>query len=377
MGKLAVAGGAALVVVAVVSGCSAGSTGTEDGPITFGAFVPITGAVANPSNQDAVKLAEEAINADGGILGRDVDIEIYDVGDTPESAVNAVNRGISDGIQFAFGFANSPQVLATAGAFQDAEVPLLFFTVSQVLDFETTGNPWLYRGLPAAAPISDRGIQYLHDELGVEDFATVTTSDDGSKASHPFIDAAVEDLGGKVVTSIEYSPQATDTTSEVLDITGSGAEGMFLWGFPQPQAVLIRQLRQAGSDIPIMLDYGGSFQISNNLLPAELLSGVYSSAACPVDLLDSAADVYAELPQPDKADTYTGLFYDSVFVFADVIEAAGSVDPTSVQEGLASPDSLDYDGICGSYVGSDDHNVANFGVVLSLEGGELTVAPGQ
>ena len=82
-----------VVFLAMLCLCVASGAWAEE-TIRVGYLAGITGdfAAYGQPEVNAVKLAAEEINAKGGVLGKKLEIVIYDYKSRPEDAVNAVRR---------------------------------------------------------------------------------------------------------------------------------------------------------------------------------------------------------------------------------------------------------------------------------------------
>ncbi len=82
-----------LLLLEVAFVCVASGAWADD-VIKVGYLAGITGdfAAYGQPEVNAVKLAAEEINAKGGVLGKKLEIVIYDYKSRPEDAVNAVRR---------------------------------------------------------------------------------------------------------------------------------------------------------------------------------------------------------------------------------------------------------------------------------------------
>src|SRR4051812_50216057 len=97
-------------------------------PIKIGVTQPLTGAFAASGNYVAqgAKIAEEAINAQGGVLGRKIQLVIEDNKSNPTEAVATAEKLISkDKVPVLMGAWSSTLTLAIMPKLMEYEVPNL------------------------------------------------------------------------------------------------------------------------------------------------------------------------------------------------------------------------------------------------------------
>src|SRR5918992_3092550 len=84
------------IVAAAFAASLLGTAGAQE-PIKIGVTQPLTGAFAASGNYVAqgAKIAEEAINAQGGVLGRKIQLVIEDNKSNPTEAAASVEKLIS------------------------------------------------------------------------------------------------------------------------------------------------------------------------------------------------------------------------------------------------------------------------------------------
>ncbi|MGH3475841.1 MAG: ABC transporter substrate-binding protein, partial [Nocardioidaceae bacterium] len=91
---------AALAIAAPACGIGGGDDGSSDDssePITIGASLPLTGEFSQPGQaaKEGYEVWQEMINADGGLLGRDVELVIKDDASNQNTIVADYNALIS------------------------------------------------------------------------------------------------------------------------------------------------------------------------------------------------------------------------------------------------------------------------------------------
>ncbi|HID04312.1 MAG TPA: hypothetical protein EYP20_00750 [Aigarchaeota archaeon] len=123
----------AAVVIAVAAGAFYYTTiaGQETEPIKIGVLAALTGpgARAGKAMANAAEMAEEDINNAGGLLGRKVDIIVYDTEDKPETGKIVAERAIlQDGVVALAGIFRSEVSMVVADVVAEHKIPLVVGT---------------------------------------------------------------------------------------------------------------------------------------------------------------------------------------------------------------------------------------------------------
>src|SRR5258705_9247407 len=129
---------------ALASTCS-GTAFAQDA-IKIGVTQPLTGAFAASGNYvtEGAKLAEAAINAGGGVLGRKIQLVIEDNKSNPTEAVATAEKLIAkDKVPVMMGAWSSTLTLAGMPKLMEYQVPMGGETASSG-KITTSGNPYIF-----------------------------------------------------------------------------------------------------------------------------------------------------------------------------------------------------------------------------------------
>lgn len=220
----------------------------QDDPLVFGGALPLTGwgADAGEYNRRGYELWEKHVNEDGGLLGRQVEVKIYDDASDPTTTARLYERLITeDEVDVLLAPWSDDMTmpattvaekygkpLVTGGATLDAIWDRGYRYVNGLLP-----SSYDYVGLPMRM-IADQGgvnsVAIAHNEL------TYTTG---------FGDAAVrnaEALNLEIVLREAYSADATDFTA-ILTKARSGEPDLFVGGTGGEDAIqILRQAEEVG-----------------------------------------------------------------------------------------------------------------------------------
>ena len=305
--------------------------------LRIGCVFPSTGpaAEAGQLQLNGAKLALDAVNKAGGVLGKPMELVTEDDQTTNPGAVLAFSKLASQPEIVAFlGSIRSTQNHAMAPDILKTAKPVCFGGTDPVLT--QLGNPWLFRCRPndnySAKVIADYGVNTLAKKKWAVVHSTDAFGTSGAKA----LTAALRQLGASIALDQGYTNQSQDFTPVVLAIRQSGAEviGSY-FTFEGDIGIFARQLHQLGVAVP----WVGSPSITN--VTALRLAGpaLYNTfgVADYAEESSDAAKAYgaayraATKLAPDNQSSWT---FDAVTLLARAINAAGKTDPGAVRAAL-------------------------------------------
>lgn len=307
--------------------------------IKIGMCAPITGPAAEAGKYatGGAKLAVEAINKAGGVLGKQLELIVEDDQTTNPGIVLAFSKlaAQSDIVGF-LGSIRSTQVHAMAPDVLKLGKPVMFGGTDPNLT--KLGNPWLFRFRPndsySGRVIADYGVK----TLGKKKWAVLHSTDAFGTAGGKALTEALGKLDATIALDQGYANQSQDFTPVVLAIKQSGAEilGSY-FTFENDLGIFARQLRQLGVNIP----WVGSPSIVNVTalkLAGPALYGTYGVADYAEESSEASKafgkayrDAYKVAP-----DNQSSWPYDAVTVLAAAINKAGSTDPQKIRDAIVA-----------------------------------------
>jgi branched-chain amino acid transport system substrate-binding protein len=261
--RMAAAIAAIAAIALVLTGCANdGAAGSSDGansnkPILIGGTLGLTGTFSGPSA--AYKSAYEywagQVNKSGGLLGRQVQLKIYDDESNATTAQQLYQRLINDDHA---DLLLAPYTTAVGGAV----VPLTERAgkilwdpgfVSQKLHSTSKFlvTSWPYQEPEYPRPFFEY-LKSLPQDQRPSTIAVATAQNpftlvvrDGFNGTDGVLNYAKE-LGIKVVFNEEYNQTATDLTSLVQQAKAKNADAFVALGLPNDSALMAKTVHQAG-----------------------------------------------------------------------------------------------------------------------------------
>ena len=254
---------AAILVLAsillVACGDDEGESGDEGEPIVVGAAVAESGIMSQfdePVVQGA-EIAIDEINADGGVDGRDLELVVSDhqsdLEQVQRSALDVMDQGAEVVItthDFDFGSpaaltANAEGLLSLGGA------------GGMSFGFEGVG-PLHFNLYPGNVTEGAVMAQFAHDQGYERPYLLQDLSIEYTREVCEFFAESWEGLTGSAPAGQStFQNDDRSFSSQVNDVRGSDADSVILCSYPPGGPGLIRQLRAADVDLPVVASGGG------------------------------------------------------------------------------------------------------------------------
>src|ERR1700675_2527697 len=256
-----------------------GRASAQGATMKIGMCAPVTGPAAESGRyaQIGAKIAVDAVNKAGGVLGKQIELSVDDDQATNPGIVLAFAKLAAQSDIVAFlGSIRSTQVHAMAPDVIKLGKPVMIGGTDPNLTH--MGNQWLFRFRPndsySGRVIADYGV----NALAKKKWAVLHSTDAFGTAGGKALSAALEKLGAPPVLDQGYANQSQDFTPVVLAIKQSGADilGSY-FTFENDLGIFARQLRQLAVNIP----WAGPPSITNTTalkLAGPALYGTYGVA---------------------------------------------------------------------------------------------------
>ena len=232
--------GATLVAAALV----AAPVAAQDA-IRIGVTQPLTGAFAASGNYvtQGAKIAEDQINAAGGVLGRKIQLVIEDNKSNPTEAVATAEKLIGkDKVPVMMGAWSSTLTLAVMPKLMEYGVPMLVETSSSG-KITTSGNPWIFRISPTSE-MEARAFGSMNKSMGIKKADFLATNNDfGLGASKEFSEM-LKGQGVQIGVMETMDPKATDFSAQLAKIKASGSDTLFVTTAVEQITLILKQAKE-------------------------------------------------------------------------------------------------------------------------------------
>lgn len=213
----------------------------------FPIVMPITGfmSVEGGSQRNGVVMAFED-------AGMSVDYPIYDTTTSAAGAATALDKALSSGDAIAAAITIfGTEVVAMMPVAEEYEVPML--TISGLSKVTESGNPFMFRFLPNDREIKVAHARYVKEKLHLSKPALIGDTTAYGQGGFALLKEDFAKLG--VALAFEDSsiaPDTKDMTPLLTKVKASGADSIVLHTVAAPMALIIKQARASGMDLPII-----------------------------------------------------------------------------------------------------------------------------
>ena len=333
---------AAAALTLAVSFSSSSALAQE--PIRIGAFLSSTGPAAFLGDPElkTLELYVDKLNADGGVIGRKLQLVAYDSTGDAEKARTFVKRLIEqDKVDIIVGGSTTGGTMAAVPLVEAAGMP--FISLAGAVVIVEPVKKWVFK-----TPHTDRmACEKIFADMQTRKMtkaAIIAGTGGFDKSMRAECLKVVGGYGIEVVADETYGASDTDMTTQLTKIKGSNAQAVLNAGFGQGPAIVTRNYRQVGLTLPLYQSHG---------VPSREYIKLSGAAAEGVRLPAAALLVANLLPDNDpqkpivvgytkayadkyKSDvsTFGGHAYDGLMLAVNAIKAAGSTDKAKVRDAL-------------------------------------------
>lgn len=331
------------VAAAFAASLVVGSASAQE-TIKIGVTQPLTGAFAASGNYVAqgAKIAEDAINAQGGVLGRKIQLVIEDNKSNPTEAAATVEKLISrDKVPVLMGAWSSTLTLAVMPKLMEYQVPMLVETSSSG-KITTSGNPYIFRISPTSE-MEARAFAPMVKSFNIKKADFLATNNDfGLGASQEF-SQMLKKNGVQVGVMETMDPKATDFSAQLAKIKASGGDTLFVTTAVEQITLILKQAKEQQVKARIITTGG-----SNS--PDQLIAQAGEAANGSYHLVFFTPWFPDAVKNPDIAKRFVAEWnkrghnvggltegfrgWDGVHTIVEAIKAAGKPDAKAIQKAM-------------------------------------------
>jgi branched-chain amino acid transport system substrate-binding protein len=312
--------------------------------IKIGVTQPLTGAFAASGNYvtQGAKIAEEQINAAGGVLGRKIQLVVEDNKSNPTEAVATAEKLIGkDKVPVMMGAWSSTLTLAVMPKLMEYGVPMLVETSSSG-KITTSGNPWIFRISPTSE-MEAKAFAGNVKALGIKKADFLATNNDfGLGASKEFSEM-LKAQGVQIGVMETMDPKATDFSAQLAKIKGSGSDTLFVTTAVEQITLVLKQAKEqqvkqriittGGSNSPDQLIQQAG-EAANGSLHLVFFTPWFPEAVKNPELARKFVAEWTARKYPVGGLTEGFRGWDGVNTIVEAIKAAGKAEPAAIQKAL-------------------------------------------
>lgn len=317
---------------------------TAQEPIRIGSFLAVTGPASFLGDPEAktLEMVVEQLNAQGGVLGRRLQLVHYDSAGDAEKARTFAKRLIEqDRVDVIVGGSTTGETMAVVPLAEQVGLP--FVSLAGAVVIVEPVKKWVFK-----TPHTDRmACDKIFVDMkarGATRAALISGSGGFDKSMRAECLKVAPNHGVQIVADETYGAADTDMTPQLTKIRASNAQAVLNAGFGQGPAIVTRNFRQVGLTLPLYQSHGVASK-EYIRLAGEAAEGVRLPAAALLvaDLLDagdaqkSVVTGYRDAYQKrygSEVSTFGGHAYDGLMLYVHAVKAAGGTDKARVRDAL-------------------------------------------
>lgn len=341
-----------LMALMVMFGCKK----KEDEPIKIGALFAVTGPAAflgEPERNTAQMVIDE-INAKGGINGRKLKLIAYDTVSDPSKAVQLATKLIRDDKVVAIiGPSTTGESMAVVPVAEKEQIPLI--SCSAGIKITEPVKKWVFKTAQNDSLAVSRIYEHLQKQKQTK-VALLTVSDGFGASGREQLKAQADKSGISIVFDETYGPKDTDMSTQLTKIRGSQAQAIICWGTNPGPAIIAKNAKQLGINIPVFMSHGVSSRKFIDLAGdaaegLKLPSGkvIVANLLPDSDPQKKALVSYVSGYQKSfmsEGDHFGGHAWDAVMLLKGAIERGGNT-PATIRDQLEK--TVNFSGIGGTF----------------------------
>ena len=331
----------------------AGSALAADCPIKIGGMAPLSApgtVVGGEAMRDAMLIAEEDINAAGGVLGCNVEVVIGDTEGLPEKGAALMEKFITqDGVVAVGGGYHSSVGVASKDVANARGIPVVF---AETWNDTITGDKqkYIFRIAPLSSWASSTIWKHALEIPEIDKVAILTENTDYGIPAAAETRKGLEGGGKEVVTysvdigTQDYAGIVQRMKAESPDMVIVLATGEAGYNFQQ-------QAADAGIGSQDIVFHAGQVSLESKAFWENVPDGNYSFVqriGVPENLFTEEgkefARKYKERTGKDAVESYAMEAYDSIAIIAQAIKEAGSTDGDAI---VAALEAIEHNGTLG------------------------------
>jgi branched-chain amino acid transport system substrate-binding protein len=313
-------------------------------PIRIGAFLSVTGPASflGDPEQKTLEMQVDKINAEGGVLGRKLQLVAYDSAGDAEKARTFAKRLIEqDKVDLLVGGSTTGETMAAVPLVEAAGMP--FISLAGAVVIVEPVKKWVFK-----TPHTDRmACDKIFVDMkarGISKVALISGSGGFDKSMRGECLKVAPNHGMQIVADETYGAADTDMTAQLTKIKGSGAQAVLNAGFGQGPAIVTRNHKQVGVNLPMYQSHGVASKEYIKLagdaaegvrLPAAalLVADLLAAGDAQKPVVTAYRNAY-EAKYKSEVSTFGGHAYDGLMLAVNAIKAAGGTDKAKLRDAI-------------------------------------------
>jgi branched-chain amino acid transport system substrate-binding protein len=291
-------------------------------------------------------VAIDEINANGGVLGRKLELVRRDDEATPAKGVIAARELLfKEKVAVLFGGLDTPVSLAIVPIVNENKVPFMGPWAAGTPITKNGANPNYVFRVSAVDEIVNRAmLQYAQKTFNAKNCGMILVNNPWGESNEKGLLAALGAKGMKPAGVEKFEGNDIDVVPQLTRLKGAGADCLFLVGNVGPSAQVVKSLDRMGWKPPIVSHWGpagGRFTelagpSARNVHFVQTYSFFGKQTPVGEKVLKALMAKYSDIKGPGDVTPAVGVAnaYDAMMLTAMAIQGAGSTEGAKIREGF-------------------------------------------
>lgn len=337
--------------------------------IVLGVVLPLTGVLApyGKPNLEAITLAVDEANKQGGVDGRQIEIVVEDTQASNTTAINALNKVLQSKPVAIIGPGLGTQILAMLPLTEKAHVPLIAGPSTR----RVTQQDAKYFFRNSSHDEGDKVVlaKFIAKDLNKKKVGILHVMAEWGYSGRDYLTQELKKLGIEPVAIASYQATDKDMTAQITAMNTADVDVVYTQGYPVDEALVVKKFNQIGNKADYVASASLCKAFLRELVSAAELAGKYCQApdVLPTHNDRPAVKTFVENYKKKAGfapDMYIAQDYDAVGMLVSIMKEKG-VERDAIRDGFKSKS---YDGILGNYKADAEGNLWHSSVIMKIEG---------
>lgn len=359
--------------------------------IKLGAFFDLSGRasfIGTPTKLVA-EMVVAKINAEGGINGKQLELEIGDTEGNPAKAASIAKKFIyKDKVVAIIGPTLTDTGMNVKNIVDKAELPIVMTVGGDpvIMGGKFGSYKWVFKSPQRSKTAVERMFIYLK-EKGLTKVALLTGTDGFGKDGARWMETLAPQYGIEIIAQESFGTRDTDMTSQLTKVKNSQPQAILAWTTGPAGAIIAKNKVQLGIDTPLFQCHGlpdpkyielaGAASEGDRMPATKLMVVEELPASDPQQqVIREFVKLYKEkgYDRQFPINTHSGYAWDAIMIIANAIKQVGT-EPTALRSAIEN--TKNYVGISGIYnMTPEDHNGLGVDsmVMVQVKNGQFVLA---
>ncbi len=360
--------------------------------IKIGAFFDLSGRasfIGTPTKLVA-EMVVDRINAEGGINGKMLELEIGDTEGNPAKAASIAKKFIyKDKVVAIIGPTLTDTGMNVKGIADKAEIPIVMTVGGDpvIMGGKFGSFKWIFKSPQRSQTAVERMFIYLQ-EKGLTKVALMAGTDGFGKDGARWMKELAPQYGIELIAEESFGNRDTDMTSQLTKVKNSNPQAILAWTTGPAGSIIAKNKVQLGIDIPLFQCHGlpdpKYIELAGTSSEGDRMPATKLMVADELPDTDPQKPVIQEFIKLYKEkgydkqfpiNTHSGYAWDAIMLISNAIKQVGT-EPEALRAAIEN--TKNYVGISGTYnLSVEDHNglTTDSMVMVQVKDGKFTMAP--